>query len=99
MINARSSEKFLFRAKTLKSCIFYLLARPAETAYLTFQDRELSNDLWLVEWPPRKVVVHTFLGVVPSQADETAFVANYRTPSMTRGIPRMFNGFPKVYGC
>ena len=34
---AQSSENFLtFLVKNLKSCIFYLLANPAETAYLIF---------------------------------------------------------------
>ena len=51
-----------FRAKNLRSCIFYLLAHPAETAYLSFRDRELSNDVRLVQLQRRKVVVHTFLG-------------------------------------
>ena len=41
------------------------MANPAETAYLSFRDRELSNDEPLVEFRRRKVVVHTFLWVVP----------------------------------
>ena len=36
-----------------------------ETAYLSFRDQELSNDIWLVEFRRRKVVVHAFLWVVP----------------------------------
>ena len=41
------------------------MANPAETAYLSFRDRELSNDVPLVEFRRRKVVVHTFLWMVP----------------------------------
>ena len=41
------------------------MANPAETAYLSFRDRGLSNDIPLVEFRRRKVVVHTFLWVVP----------------------------------
>ena len=40
------------------------MANPAETAYISSRDRELSNDVPLVEFRPRKVVVHTFLWVV-----------------------------------
>ena len=36
---AQSNEIFLsFLVKNLKSCIFYLLANPDETAYLSFRD-------------------------------------------------------------
>ena len=36
---AQSSEIFLsFLVKNLKSCDFFLLANPAETAYLSFRD-------------------------------------------------------------
>ena len=38
------------------------MANPAATAYLSFRDRELSNDVQLVQVRWRKVVVHTFLG-------------------------------------
>ena len=72
---AQSSEVFRsFQAKNVKSGIFYLLANPAETAYLSFRDRELSNDVQLVQLRRRKVVVHTFLWV-GSQA--TAFVLEF----------------------
>ena len=54
--------------------IVYLLAHPAETAYLSFRDRELSNDVLRVQVRPRKVAVHTFFCVGPGEADETAFV-------------------------
>ena len=38
------------------------MANPAETAYFSFQDRQLSNNVSLFLVWPRKVVVHTFLG-------------------------------------
>ena len=53
--------------------IFYFLANPAETAYFSFPNGEISNAVWLVEFRLRKVAVHTFLGVVKSQAAQTAF--------------------------
>ena len=68
MIKAQLSEIFLsYCAKNLKSCIFYLLAHPAETAYLSFQNQELSNDILLVQVRPRKVAVHTFLGLAQAR--------------------------------
>ena len=70
-----SSEIVLsFHAKKEELLFLYLLAHPAETAFLSFRGRELSNDVWLVQVRPRKVVVHIFLGVVTAQADQTAFV-------------------------
>ena len=50
------------------------MANPAETAYLSFQDREFSNDVWLVELRRRKVVVHTFLSVVPGHCLRAGFM-------------------------
>ena len=56
----------MFSGNNLKELsFFHLLANPAETAYLSFRDRELSNDVRFVEFRRRKVVVHTFLWVVP----------------------------------
>ena len=49
-------------------------AHPAETAYLSFRDRELSNDIPLVEFRRRKVVVHTFLWVVPGHCLRAGFM-------------------------
>ena len=55
--------------------MFYLLANHAETAYLSFRDRELSNNVWLVQVRPRKVAVHTLVfGVCPGEADKTVLV-------------------------
>ena len=55
---AQLSEIFLsFQPKIKRAVIFYLLANPAETAYLCIRDRELSNAVWLVEFRPRKVAV------------------------------------------
>ena len=57
---------FCFLPRNWKSCNFLnLLANPAETAYLSIQHQVLSNAVWLVEFRRRKVVVHTFLWVVP----------------------------------
>ena len=50
--------------KPERAVIFYLLGRPPETAYLSFRDRELSNDVRLVQLRQTKVVLHTFLWVV-----------------------------------
>ena len=59
-----SRAKFfqVFRQKIERAVIFYLLANPAETAYLSVRDQELSNALWLVEFRQRKVAIHTFFG-------------------------------------
>ena len=69
-------ERFfsVFRQKTKVAVIFYLLANPAETAYLSVVDRELSIAVRLVEFWSKEVAVHTFLGVVPSWAAQTAFL-------------------------
>ena len=53
------------------------MANPAETAYLSFQDRELSNDVPLVEFQRRKVVVHTFLWVVPGHCLCAGFMESH----------------------
>ena len=50
------------------------MANPAETAYSSFRDQELSNDIPLVEFRPRKVVVHTFLRVVPGHCLRPGFM-------------------------
>ena len=42
--------------------MFYLLGSPAETAYLSVRDGKLSYAVLLVEFRPREVAVHTFLG-------------------------------------
>ena len=49
------------------------MANPAETAYISFRDRELSNEVWLVEFRRRKVVVHT-LWVVPGHCLRAGFM-------------------------
>ena len=67
------AEFFCFTAKMKRAVIFYLLANPAETAYLSVRDGSLSNAARLVEIRRRKVAVHTFLEVVPSRAAKTAF--------------------------
>ena len=75
---AHSSEIFLsFRQKFKRAVIFRLLANPAETAYLSFRDRELSNDVPLVEFRRRKVVVHTFLWVAPCHSLRAGFMESH----------------------
>ena len=71
---SRAKFFYVFWQKIKRAAIFYLLANLAETAYLSVQDGELSNAVWLVEFRPRKVAVHTFVGVVQSRAAQTAFV-------------------------
>ena len=51
----------MFSAKKFKELFFYLLANPAESAYLSVQDGKLLNAVLLVEFRRRKVAVHTFL--------------------------------------
>ena len=57
------------------------MGNPAETAYLSVRDGKLSNAVRLVEFWRRKVAVLTFFGVVPSLADQTAFV-----PELSKAI-------------
>ena len=47
--------------KIKRAVIFYLLANPAGTAYLSVRDAQLSNAVRLVEFRQGKVAVHTFL--------------------------------------
>ena len=75
---AQLSEIFLsFLAKNLKSFNFYLLAQPAETAYLSFRDQELSNEIPLVQLRRRKVIVHTLLLVVPGHCLRAGFMESH----------------------
>ena len=65
---AQSTDIFLFSGKKSKRAVtFYLLANHAETAYLSFRDRELSNNKWLIQVQPRKFAVHTFLGLAQAR--------------------------------
>ena len=83
MINAQSSKIFLcFRAKNLKSFNFYLLANPTETAYLSFRDRELSNDVLLVQVRPRKVSIHTFFGLAQGRLMRPPSCRNFQKPKL-----------------
>ena len=70
-----SRAKFfeIFRQKIERVVIFYLLANPAETAYLSVRDGELSNAVRLVDFRQGKVALHTLFGVFPSRAAQTAF--------------------------
>ena len=101
---AQSSEIFLFSGKNLKrAVIFYLLVNPAETAYLSCRDRELSNDVRRVEFRRRKVVVHTFLWVVPGHCLRAGFMES-RNFFVLRPIrvkfhirTRLIESFPTTY--
>ena len=77
-----SRAKFfqVFRQKNKKAVTFYLLANPAETAYLSVRDQELSNAIWLVELWRRKVEIHTFLGRFQAGLLRRTLCWNYRKP-------------------
>ena len=75
----RNFSKFL--GEKFKELYFvYLLTHPTETAYLRFQDRELSNDVWLVEVRRRKLLVHSFLGLTQPRLIRLLSCWNYRKP-------------------
>ena len=60
---SRANFFYVFHQKIERAVIFfYLLANPAETAYLSVRDGKLSNAVRLVEFRKGKVAVHTFLG-------------------------------------
>ena len=99
MINTLSSELSLCSCKN-----FYLLSHPAETACLSFRDRELSNDVRLVEFRRRKVVVHSFLWVVPGHCLRAGFMES-RNFFVLRCIlvkfrfrTQLIESFPTTYG-
>ena len=59
---AQSSEFFLFSGKKIKRpVIFYLLANPLQTVYLSVRDQELFKHEQIVQVRQGNVVVHTFL--------------------------------------
>ena len=70
----------VFRQEIERDVIFYLLANPAETAYLSVRYQELSNKVRLVEFRPRKVAVHTFLGLSQAGLLRRPSYRNYRKP-------------------
>ena len=71
-----------------RAVIFYLLANPAETPYLSVRDGKLFNAVRLVEFRPRKVSAHTFW-VVPIRAAQTAFVPElWKALFCLRSYPR-----------
>ena len=79
------------------------MANPAETAYLSFRDRELSNDVRLVEFRRRKLVLHTFLWVVPGHCLRAGFMES-RNFFVLRPIrvkfhirTRLIESFPTTY--
>ena len=78
-----SRAKFfeVFRQKIERAVIcLNLLGNPAETAYLSIQDGKLSNAIWLVEFRPRKVAVHIFLGWSQARVLRRPSRRNYRKP-------------------
>ena len=68
----------VFRRKIERAVIFYLLANPAETAYLSVRDEKLSNAVRLVEFWRRKVAVHTFWGWSQAGLFRRPSCRNYR---------------------
>ena len=77
-----SRAKFfqVFRQKIKRAVIFYLLANPAESAYLSIRDRELSNNVRLMQLRRRKVAVHIFLGWSQAGLIRQRSCRNYRKP-------------------
>ena len=65
--------KFFFLRQKLKTCFFYLLANPTETAYLSFQVRAFQRHMVRGSAAKKSGSSHLF-GVVPRQASQTAFV-------------------------
>ena len=98
---AQSNEIFLFFGINLRELYFsYLLANPAEIAYLSVRDGELSHTAQLVEFRGRKVAGHTFWGCPkPGCSDGlcTGTIESHNFFVRTRVIPRTFKGFWKVY--
>ena len=65
---AQLSEIFqVFLQKFKELYFFNILAHPAEAAYVSFPDRELCNEVLLVQVRPRKTAVHTFLGLAQAR--------------------------------
>ena len=77
-----SRAKFfsVFHQKIERPVIFYLLANPSETLYLSVRDGKLSNVVRLVEFRPRKVAVHTFLGWSQAGLLRRPLYRNYQNP-------------------
>ena len=79
------------------------MANHAETAYLSFRDRELSNDVRLVQLWQRKVVVHTFLWVVTGHCLRAGIIEsrNFFVLSRIRVKlhirTRLIESFPMMY--
>ena len=98
---AQSSEVFWQKFK--RAVIFYLLANPAETAYFSFWDQELSNDIRLVEYWRRKVVVHTFLWVVTDHWIRAGMIKSHNFFVLCRILvkfyirTRLIENFPTAY--
>ena len=65
-----------------KSCIFYLLANPAETIYLSVRVGQLSNAIPPVKLWRRIVAVHTFLGWFKARLLRRTLCRNYRKPKL-----------------
>ena len=79
------------------------MTNPAETAYLSFRDGELFNDVWLVLLRRREVVVHTFLWVVLGHCLRAGFMES-RNFFVLRLIQvkfhirtRLIESFPTTY--
>ena len=70
----------VFSEKIERAVIFYLLANPAETAYLSVRDGKLFNAVRLAEFRPRKVAVHTFWGWSQAGLLRRPLYRNYRKP-------------------
>ena len=71
----------VFIQKIRRAVIFYLLANPAETAYLSVRDGKLSNAVRIVEFRQGKVCSSHLVGLFPSGAAQTAFA-----PDLSKAI-------------
>ena len=68
--------------KIKRAVIFYLSGKLAETPYLSVGDGKLSNAVLLVEFLPRKVAVHTFLGWSQARMLRRPSYRNYRSHNL-----------------
>ena len=79
------------------------MAHPAETAYLSFRDRELSNHVRLVQLRRRKVVAHTFLWVVAGHCLRAGIIKSHDFFALRNILvkfhiqTRLIGSFPSTY--
>ena len=77
--------------KIKRAVIFYLFGNPAESPYLSVRDGLLSNAVRLLEFRPREIAAHTYLGGLKPVCSDGL------RASRTHVIPRTFEDVWKVY--